>query len=281
MATYGYSQSNQTYGMIPGMMGVYNQTLGLNEQNYANILGTYGRGAGQLAATLPGIYGGYGQLQSAIGQTLGVTGGGWGVAAPAAQAIQQTFAQTQGQTRQQMINAGLGNTTVGANISNQNALMASQAYAGLGAQLAQTYAGYEAQIGLAGLGAQMQGAGMQAQMAQATGSTLGGQKFGNTAGQLAGPVGGSSSYQTGGGPGGVLGAGANAYDPAYGSDQGGASAVSQGYGAPVAAGTAPAYDPNQSVDTTGNDIGNWSGIYGSEDTGYGDFGIGGGDAMAA
>jgi len=204
---YNYSSSQSGTQTIPGMMGVYNQTLGLNQANYSNILGAYGQGQQNLSATLPGIYGGYGQLGGQVAETLGYGGTPWGVAAPAAQAIARTFAQEQGQTTQGMINAGLGNTTVLPNLQNQNAMMAEQAYGGLGAQLAQTYAGYEANIGMAGLGARMQGLGMQNQMTQALGGTLGGQKFGNTAGNLTGGFGSSMGIGGGGGIGGSMGGG--------------------------------------------------------------------------
>lgn len=162
---------------IPSQMGLYNQSLALNQQNYQNILGAYSGGQQGLAAQLPGIYQGYGNIQSGVQNTLGLGGGGWGVAAPAAQAIGQSFAQSQGQTQQDLINRGLGNSTVLGNLSNQNTLMAAQAYGGLGAQLAQTYAGYQAQIGLAQQAAQMQGLGMQTDLAKAEGATLGGYRF--------------------------------------------------------------------------------------------------------
>lgn len=187
----GSQSSQSSTQIVPGMMDVYNQLLNLNQQNYGNILSAYTQGGNQLNQNLSGIQGGYSNLGAGIQNTLGMgqvlgKNGNWGVATPAAQAIGQTFAQQQGRTDQQMINAGLGNTTVRGNLQNQNALMAGQAYGGLGAQLAQTAAGYQSQVGLAGLGAQMQGAGLQSQFAQQYGSTLGGQHFQNTAGALTG-----------------------------------------------------------------------------------------------
>lgn len=155
----------------------YTDTLAANQQNYENILGAYTKGQGALSAGLGNIYGGYGDVQKQVMNTLGVSGGGWGVAAPAAQEIADTFNRQQGQTDQQMINAGLGNTTVRGAMRNQNTLMAGRAYGNLGAQLAQTAAGYEAQLGTARLGAQMQGLGMQANMYGEQGRTLGGYHF--------------------------------------------------------------------------------------------------------
>jgi hypothetical protein len=223
-------------------MNVYNQTLGLNQQNYQNILGAYSGGQQNLSANLPAIYQGYGDLQKQIAGTLG-QGGDWGVATPGAQAIAREFAKTQGNTQQQLINSGLGNTTVLGNLSNQNTLMAGQAYGGLAAQLAQTYAGYQSQLGMAGLGARMQGLGMQTGLSQAQGSTLGGYHFANTAGNLTGQQSTSQSsannnqpfnpMRAGGGVGGGGGGGPGHIPFGYGGDSGGPgySTFTQGTGA--------------------------------------------------
>jgi hypothetical protein len=193
----GSSQSSTQ--MIPGMMGVYSQLLGLNQQNYGNVLGAYNTGQQNISSTMPGITSGYGNLNAGIQNTLGMgqvlgQNGNWGVAQPAATAIGQAYQQQLANNTQQQINAGLGNTTVGANLANQATLGAAQAYGGLGAQLAQTAAGYQAQIGQAGLASQMQGLGMQTGLSQAEGGALAGYQYQNTAGALAGPV--SSSQQS-------------------------------------------------------------------------------------
>lgn len=212
MAGYstGSSSSQQSTQMVPGMMNVYNQLLGLNQNNYQNMLNAYTAGGQTLAGQLPNIYQGYGGLQNQIMGTLGMgqvlgKNGNWGVAAPAAQAIGQTFAQQRGATDQQMINAGLGNTTVRGNLQNQNALMAGQAYGGLGAQLAQTAAGYQAQTGLAGLSAQLAGAQMQSNFTNEYGQALAHHTFSNTAGSLTGGVGDAHSTNQAGGGGGMGG----------------------------------------------------------------------------
>lgn len=223
----GQSSSSSTPGIIPGMQGVYNQLLGLNQQNYQRVLDVYKQHGNYLNQQLPSLYQGYGGLQQQVqgqyanlGQgygalsqevmnTLGLgaalgQNGNWGVAGPAATAIRQLYAQQRGATDQQLINSGLGNTTVRGNFQNQNALQAAQAYGNLGAQLAQTAAGYQAQFGLSGLAAQQQGIGLGAQIGQAglgarqaglgmqTGFTgnlmnqLAGYRFANTAGGLTG-----------------------------------------------------------------------------------------------
>jgi hypothetical protein len=154
-----FSQSGPTVN--PGAMGLYNQQLGLNLQNYNTILNSYNQAQGNAANELQGIYSGYGALSKSVLGALGVNGGGWGVAAPAAQQIQKQFVQSQGQNKQQLINAGLGNSTVLSNAMTAGNEQASLAYGSLGAQLAQTAAGYESQIGLAGLSAQQQGLSQQ------------------------------------------------------------------------------------------------------------------------
>jgi hypothetical protein len=215
----GQSQSQSQTQIVPGMLDVYNQLLGLNSQNYGNILGAYGQGQSNLTATLPSIYQGYGDIKNEVMGTLGVGAGApggeghWGVAAPAAQAIAQSYATQRGNTDQQLINSGLGNSTIRAGAQNANALGAAQAYGGLGAQLAQTAAGYQAQLGLAGQAAQMQGLGMQTGLTQAyLGDLAGYGGFANKAGSLTGQFSTGTSQQQGsssqrGGSGGGNGAG--------------------------------------------------------------------------
>src|ERR1700683_3391842 len=87
------SSSNQSTAIVPGMMGVYNQLLGLNQQNYSKVLGAYAGGSNAMNAQLPGIYKGYSGLEGQVMNTLGMgqvlgQNGNWGVATPAAQAIQ-------------------------------------------------------------------------------------------------------------------------------------------------------------------------------------------------
>lgn len=157
--------SQSSTGIVSGMQDVYNQLLSLNAQHYGNAQSVYNSAQQNLASNLPSIYNGYNQVQSDVENTLGLGGalGGsnWGVAQPAETAIQNAALQQQGQNTQNMTNAGLGNTTAVANAADQINYQQQQATAGLGANLAQTAAGYQSQIGMAGLGAQMQGLGQQ------------------------------------------------------------------------------------------------------------------------
>ena len=225
----GGSTSTSGTGIIPGMMDIYNQTLKLNQGIYGDVLGSYTGGRKDLAATLPEIYQGYGKLQGNVAGILG-QGGDWGVATPAAQAISEAFKRTQGQTQQDLINRGLGNTSVLSSAANQNTLMAGRAYGNLGAELANKYAGYASQIGMAGLGTQMQGAQAQAQLAAQQGSTLAGRNYAMP-GPLVGGFGQSQSY---GGRGPTPLGGAGPIGPRAGGRLGGGfGGVDQGAGGPA------------------------------------------------
>lgn len=206
------SQSQYGTGVVPGMLDVYNQLLGQNQQHYQNVLNAYQGGQSNLQGALPGINSGYSNALSGVMSTLGMgqvlgQNGNWGVAGPAAQAIQQTFENTFGATEQNLIGAGLGNTTGLSAMENMNAQSAGRAYGALGANLAQTAAGYQGQFGMAQLAQAMQGLGMETGLTQAGLGPLG-QQFANTAGSLTGGFGASAyggqqyPYGTGGlGPG--------------------------------------------------------------------------------
>ncbi len=180
------SRSDSTSFAVPEMMNVYNQLLGLNRDNYSRVLDVYSSGLNHLRDVFPDVYQGYGRLQDQVMDTLGVGGGGWGVAQPGANAIGEAFARAQGNTTQQMINAGLGNTTVRGSLQNQNALQAGRAYGELGAQLADRAAGYQAQIGSQAQAARMQHLAMQQQLYGQLGGQLAGYNFANTAGNILG-----------------------------------------------------------------------------------------------
>ncbi len=247
----GSSQSQTQTAIVPGMGNIYSQLLGMNQQNYGNMMQAYSQGQNNLSGQLPGVYGKYGQLSQDVGNTLGMgqvlgQNGNWGVAAPAAQAIKEQQAKTAGDTTNQMINSGLGNTTARFNAQNQNAYQTSKAYGNLGAQLATQAAQQQADIGKSGLAAQMQGLGLQTGLSQAQGGTLGNYKYANTAGDLTGNFGSSSSTNTSqqqsrgpidqpGGQGGG-GSGANAFSPPPAGAPGGPAGGGSGYGGYVPAG---------------------------------------------
>jgi hypothetical protein len=163
--------------MNPGAMGIYNQQLGLQLQNYSNILNGYSQAQNNIGRRVDQIAGGYDAAQRNVMNTLGVGNGGWGVAAPAAKEIQQSFLDTQGKNQQALISAGLGNSSLLAQSNNQANKMAGQAYASLGSQLATTAAGYQSQFALARQAAEMQGLGMQTNLSQSYLGNLAGYNF--------------------------------------------------------------------------------------------------------
>lgn len=149
--------------LLQGNLDAYNAQIQQAMSQYNTMLAGYG----QLAPALNGLASmgqGYNTLLGQIGQTLGIGSGGWGVATPAAQQIAQAYAQARGNTTQALTNAGLGNTSAVTAAQNQNALMAAQSYGNLGAQLANQFAGYQSQLGQAGLQAQQQGLSQYAQL---------------------------------------------------------------------------------------------------------------------
>jgi len=142
----------------------YNSALQANQANYQNILQGYQQTAAKQSTAQQAISGGYNQLYNTVLGTLGVgqggavgaggavnQGGNWGVAAPAAQAIADTYAQASGSVLQNAVNSGLGGTSALASLERGPSLDAAKAYGALGANLAQTAAGYESQLGQAGL----------------------------------------------------------------------------------------------------------------------------------
>jgi hypothetical protein len=246
----GFSSSGSAPVQNPGAMDVYNHLLGLNQQNYSAILSAYGSGMSNLNDNLGGIYGGFDALKQEVGNTLGqghpLGNGNWGVATPAAQAIDAAFERARGETDQGLINSGLGSTTLRGNLQNQNAQAAGQAYGSLGAQLAQTMAGYQSNIGMAGLQARMSGLGMQNQMTEQMGSTLGNYRFANTAGNLWGQQSHSESNTGGGGGGGGGGGSGSGMGSVLGGLPGSLTAWG-GAGGGGGLGHAGAYNPGYSA----------------------------------
>jgi hypothetical protein len=159
------------YGGVLGALGnaytsAYGGYLGAAQQQYNNILGGYQQLMGNQIAGQGQIQGGYGTLGQQIANTLGQGGNGWGIAGPAAQAIQDVYQNQLGQNKEQAAATGLGNTSVLQQENTGAGLQAQKAYAALGSNLAQTYAGYQSQLGLAGLGYANQALQQNAQLGQ-------------------------------------------------------------------------------------------------------------------
>jgi hypothetical protein len=174
---------NPIMGMAEGLPGLamsyqqdYDSALQGNQQNYNNILAGYQQNYGQLQTGLSAVGAGYGSLMSGITNTLGADYGvpgasnQWGIAAPAAAAINKEFAAQTGQRfdangnpigvptggsiANSLISQGLGNTSAMPDDSRSATQDYNTALGSLGANLAQTYAGYQSSIGQAYLGQQ-------------------------------------------------------------------------------------------------------------------------------
>lgn len=123
----------------------YQNALNLNQQNYANILsGFQGTMAAQNQAQNQ-IQGGYGNLQASV------LGGIQGIGASQSQAIADAYARQSGAEAQGLVSRGLGNTTVANSVQHGLMLDKQKADISLANQIAGLQAGYQSNIGLAGL----------------------------------------------------------------------------------------------------------------------------------
>lgn len=205
----GSSTSTSETRALPSLLNEYNRLLGLNQDNYRNVLGAYQTGAQQLAQQLPGITQGYqglsGDIDSQFGRAYGV----------GAADIGRNVQQQMGALNQGLVSRGLGNTTVGASLARGINYDAQRSYGALASSLANQAAQQRQQIGLAGLAQQMQGLGLQTGLAQNLMGNLAGYRYANTLGNLTGGFStaqnqsssSANSYGGGGGGGGYGGGG--------------------------------------------------------------------------
>lgn len=185
-------------GALGGSLGdsyakAYNSALAQNQAMYKNILQGYQQTAGQQYTAQQAIAAGYPQLaeniqrmqntamgqQQAAQQTIGggynqlqnnVLGTIQGIGKSQSQAIADVYGQQSGALAQQLVNRGLGNTTVQGSMQRGLDLDQQKAQIALANQLAQLSAGYQSQLGLSGLNYQnqaaMQNSAQQNMMAQ-------------------------------------------------------------------------------------------------------------------
>ncbi len=207
--------------------GFYQTSVNQGISDYGDVLAGYQSAIGAQQAQQAGIQSGYSNLQGQVANTLGYGGTPWGVAAPAAQSIADVYAQRQGQATQQLINSGLGNSTVLQSALRGNMLDTQKAYAGLGANLAQTYAGYQSNLGLAGLNQQAQAAQQQQQLRQQQ-LAYQGTRYNEGIAPIPG-------YYSGQAPGGAVRSGgiSNPYAQSPHMDHGGGRGYGGGYGGGV------------------------------------------------
>jgi hypothetical protein len=123
----------------------YQSALQANQTMYNNILGGYQSTLAQQVQAEQQVSQGYNQLYGNVMNTI------QGADTSTLQAIQRAYAQQSGSATQQMVNAGLGNTTVQQSVQSGLTGQYAQAQTAARNQFAQLQAGYQSQLGLAGL----------------------------------------------------------------------------------------------------------------------------------
>lgn len=124
----------------------YNSSLQQNQANYNNILAGYQQTAGNQAAGQAATQAGYGQLSN------DVMGGIAGIGSDQQALLGRLYTQQRGNAMQGLINSGLGNSTVTSSVNRGIGLDESLARNNLANSIAQTKAGFQSNLGLAGLG---------------------------------------------------------------------------------------------------------------------------------
>lgn len=128
----------------------YNSALNMNQTNYNNILAGYQQTAGNQLLAQQGVVGGYNNLSN------DVLGGIAGIGSDQLALINRNYAAQSGNADQNLINSGLGNSTVRSSVQRGIGLDQNLAQNNLANSIAQTKAGFQSNIGLAGLGYQGQ-----------------------------------------------------------------------------------------------------------------------------
>jgi hypothetical protein len=131
-------------------MDIYNQALQKQQSLYNEINQGYGALMQEYRQGRSEITGGYNRLMSTV------MGGIGNIGRAQATAIADQYTALSGQQSQQMVNRGLGNTTVQQSVQRGVALDKAKADVELQDRIAQTQAQYASNIGLAGLGFQGQ-----------------------------------------------------------------------------------------------------------------------------
>lgn len=127
-----------------GYTDLYNQL----QQQQQGVVGGYGANLAELQGNQNAIMGGYGQLSSDVLGTIA------GIGQEQAQQIRSNYAQSTGSALQGLTSRGLGNTTVANSIQRGIDFDRARAENALAEQMAGLRAGYQSQLGLAGLGYQ-------------------------------------------------------------------------------------------------------------------------------
>lgn len=132
-------------------LGAYNSAVGMNESNYNNIMAGYQQTIGAQTSAQQAIQSGYSNLYNTVLGNVQASYAGQG------QQLQNQAAQTQATGNQQLINRGLGNTTIQTSVDQGVNNQLAQQQQLLTGQEAGQMAQYGSQIGQAGLQNQEQG----------------------------------------------------------------------------------------------------------------------------
>lgn len=143
---------NPFLGAQTGLGGIANQyqqgygnALEQNKAMYGDIMAGYQQTSANQVNAQNALAGGYTSLYN------NVLGGIQGIGASQQQAIQDTYAQQRGSADQSLISRGLGNTTVRDSVQRGLTLDEGKANIALANQIAALNAGYQSNLGLAGL----------------------------------------------------------------------------------------------------------------------------------
>lgn len=193
-------------------LSVYNNMLNFASQNYQNITAGYESVLSNQRNAEAAVQAGYSNLQGNVHAMVQNIGAGQNLQ------NQQTYADAQGRTQNQMINAGLGNTTVMGQEQLKNTGNYAIAQNSLADQIAQLQAGYYTQIGLAGLNYMGQSVNADTALQTHQLDYMGNQSYPYMQGMnsgfgsgMGGGGGGGSVGAMGGGAGGVQGLGSGGY----------------------------------------------------------------------
>lgn len=137
----------------------YNNALAQNAAMYENVLKGYQQTIGNQVTAQDAIGKGYTDLYNQV------LGGISGIEASQKQQIADTYAMDTGRATQSLIDRGLGNTTVSDSVRRGLRADEQKAQTGLANQIAALNAGYQSQLGLAGLGQQREAAAANTQLA--------------------------------------------------------------------------------------------------------------------
>ncbi len=155
--------SSMLQGGAAGLPGAYanayTSAVGFNNANYDQILRGYQDTLAGTTAANDAIGSGYTDLYNNVLSSIN------GVGDTAKADIRDRFARESSNQAQGLINRGLGNTTVANSVQRGVALDEGRAQGALGEQLAQLRAGYQSQLGQAGLNQRQRATDQQAGIA--------------------------------------------------------------------------------------------------------------------